>query len=125
MKRKILCASLGAIALALCLAVPALAHHGWAGNEEKDSELTGTVEQPVSLNGPHATMKLRADGQVWDITLAPPPRTEAAGLRADTLPKGAMVTVHGHRNKDPKRFEMKTERVTYNGKVYNVYPDRE
>lgn len=123
MKRKILCASLGAAALALAL--PALPHHGWAGNEEKDSELTGTVEQPVSLNGPHATMKLRSEGQVWDITLAPPPRTESAGLKADTLPKGATVTVHGHRNKDPHRFEMKTERVTYNGKVYNVYPDRE
>ena len=120
MKSRILC-----IALALALAAPALAHHGWAGNEEKDSELTGTVEQPGSRDGPHATMKLRADGQVWDITLAPPPRTAAAGLKADTLPKGAMVTVHGHRNKDPKRFEMKTERVTYNGKVYNVYPDRE
>ena len=24
----------------------------------------------------------------------------------------------------PKRFEVKTERVTYNGKLYNVYPDR-
>ena len=120
MNRKILCAT-----LALAFVVPAFAHHGWAGNEEKDSELTGTVEQPVSLNGPHATMKIRAEGQVWDITLAPPPRTEAAGLKADTLPKGAQVTVHGHRNKDPKRFEMKTERVTYGGKVYNVYPDRE
>jgi hypothetical protein len=32
--------------------------------------------------------------------------------------------VHGHRNKDPNRFEVKTERVTYEGKVFNVYPDR-
>ena len=30
----------------------------------------------------------------------------------------------GHRNKDPKRFEMKTERVTWNSRTFNVYPDR-
>jgi hypothetical protein len=122
MQRTILCAFLASAALVA--GAPAMAHHGWAGNEEKDSELTGTVEQPVSLNGPHATMKIRVDGQLWDLTLAPPPRTEAAGLKADTLPKGAKVTVQGHRNKDPKRFEMKTERVTYEGRLYNVYPDR-
>jgi hypothetical protein len=41
------------------------------------------------------------------------------------LPAGAQVTVSGHRNSDPKKFEIKTERVTYNGRVFNVYPDRE
>jgi len=122
MFRKILCAVLAAAAV--LLAVPAFAHHGWAGNDDKEFELTGTVEQPVSLSGPHATMKIRAEGEVWDITLAPPPRTQAAGLKADSLPKGATVTVHGHRNKDPKRFEIKTERVTYEGKVFDVYPGR-
>ena len=25
---------------------------------------------------------------------------------------------------DPKRFEVKTERVTWNGKTFNVYPGR-
>ena len=70
-------------------------------------------------------MKIRADGQLWDITLAPPARTERAGLKPATLPVGAQVTVSGHRNSDPKRFEIKTERVTYKGTLYNVYPDRD
>jgi hypothetical protein len=38
---------------------------------------------------------------------------------------GAQVKIHGHRNSDPKRFEVKTERVTWNGKTFNVYPDRD
>ncbi len=43
------------------------AHHGWAGNSAKEFELTGTVTTPVSLAGPHATMKIKtADGQIWD-----------------------------------------------------------
>ena len=70
-----------ALALAALVSVPVSAHHGWGGNSEQQSELTGTVEVPVSLAGPHATMKVRVDGQVWDITMAPPNRTQAAGLK--------------------------------------------
>ena len=105
--------------------LPAAAHHGWSGNSQEEFELTGTVEQVVSLAGPHATMKVRAQGQLWDITLAPPARTQAAGLNDKAIPVGSSVTIHGHRNSDPKRFEVKTERVTWNGKTFNVYPDRD
>jgi hypothetical protein len=117
--------SLSAIICALALsAVPAFAHHGWGGNATEEFEITGTVEAPISLAGPHATMKIRAKGQVWDLTLAPPARTSSAGLTEGLIPVGAQVTVHGHRNSDPKRFEIKTERVTWNGRTFNVYPDR-
>jgi hypothetical protein len=115
--------SLGILALSL-LTLPASAHHGWSGNFDQEFELTGTVESPVRLAGPHATMKVRADGKVWDITLAPPARTERAGLKEGTIPVGATVTIHGHRNRDAKRFEIKGERVTWNGRMFNVYPDR-
>jgi len=105
-------------------AIPALAHHGWGGNLDEEFQISGVVESGVSLAGPHATMKLRAEGHVWDLTLAPPARTSEAGLKEGVIPVGAMVTIHGHRNRDPKRYEIKTERVTWNGKVFNVYPDR-
>lgn len=118
-------ASVAAIAAALAIwSVPAVAHHGWGGNSEEEFNLTGVVEQGVSLAGPHATMKIRAQGQVWDVTLAPPARTEGAGLTANVIPVGATVTVHGHRNRDAKRFEVKTERVTWNNRTFSVYPDR-
>jgi hypothetical protein len=105
-------------------AIPAVAHHGWGGNLDEEFELTGVVENGVSLAGPHATMKIKAEGQVWDLTLAPPAATKNAGLTEGIIPVGATVTVHGYRNRDPKRFEMKTERVTWNGRTFNVYPDR-
>ena len=117
-------AGAGVIALVGLLAVPALAHHGWAGNSDQEFEITGTVQKALSLAGPHATMKILADGRVWDLTLAPPARTDGAGLKENTIPVGATVTVHGHRNRDPKRFEIKTERITWNGKTFDVYPDR-
>ena len=116
---------IGAAILALSLSpLPALAHHGWGGNADEEFELTGTVEAGVSLAGPHGTMKIRADGHVWDLTLAPPARTSEAGLKEGAIPVGAKVTIHGHRNRDPKRFEVKTERVIWNGRTFNVYPDR-
>lgn len=117
-------ALLASLVLALA-AAPAPAHHGWGGNATEHMELTGKVEQALSLAGPHATMKLLVDGQSWDLTLAPPPRTAQAGLTETTIPLGATITIRGHRNLDPKRFEIKTERVTYAGKLYNVYPDRD
>jgi hypothetical protein len=117
-----LCAAVFAAAIS---ALPVSAHHGWGGNEDKEFELTGTVVTAVSLAGPHATMKIRAeDGKVWDITLAPPARTERAGLKEGVIPTGSTVTVHGHRNRDSRRLEIKTERVIWNGRTFNVYPDR-
>jgi hypothetical protein len=115
--------SVGILVLSIS-ALPAWAHHGWGGNFDEEFELTGTVDSGVSLAGPHATMKVRADGKVWDITLAPPARTERAGLKEGIIPVGATVTIHGHRNRDAKRFEIKGERVTWNGRTFNVYPDR-
>ena len=101
-----------------------IAHHGWAGYSDEEFEISGTVATPVKLAGAHGTMQIKVDNQVWDITLAPPARVQGAGLTESTIPVGATVTIHGHRHRDPKRFEVKTERVTYNGKLYNVYPDR-
>jgi hypothetical protein len=34
-----------------------------------------------------------------------------------------MVTMHGQRNRDPNRNEMKTIQVEYSGRQYNVYPE--
>lgn len=112
-------------ALLLSIAVPPLsAHHGWAGQQSQESSITGVLVEKVSLAGPHATMKIRVDEQVWSVTLAPSSRTARAGLREDTIPVGATVTVHGHRNSDAKRFEIKTERVVHDGRTYAVYPNR-
>jgi hypothetical protein len=119
-------ASLSAAILGLSFAAGnALAHHGWAGQGTEDFTLKGTVTKDVSLAGPHATMQIKDEkGQVWDLTLAPPPRTQASGLKEGVIPLGSEVTILGKRNLDESKHEVKTERVTYNGKNYDVYPDR-
>jgi hypothetical protein len=111
-------------AISIASTIPAVAHHGWGGNVDEVTAITGAVTEGVKLAGPHGTMKIMtADGKVWDITLAPPFRTSSAGLKPDTIPVGATVTVHGQVNRDPNRFEMKTIQVEYSGRQYNVYPE--
>jgi hypothetical protein len=102
-----------------------IAHHGWGGYLDQQFEITGTLETPVSLAGPHATAKMRVDGKVWDVVLAPSSRTERAGLKEGIIPVGAQITASGHRHRDANKLEIKTERLTWNGKVFAVYPDRD
>lgn len=112
------------VALAL-LSRPVSAHHGWGGYLDAEFEISGTVESPVSLAGPHATMTIKGtDGHIWNLVLAPPPRSQQAGLKDGMIPVGSKVTAHGHRHRDNDRFEVKTERLTWGDKVFNVYPDR-
>src|ERR1700724_2088388 len=115
-----------AAAISIASTIPAFAHHGWGGNVDEVTGMTGMVTEGVKLAGPHGTMKIMtSDGQVWDITLAPPFRTSSAGLKQDTIPVGAMVTVHGQRNRDPNRYEMKTIQAEYAGRHSNLYPEFE
>lgn len=111
------------VAALVLLAFSVQAHHGWSGNTAGELELTGTVVTGVSLAGAHGTMQIEdADGQVWDITLAPGPRTHRAGLHEGTIPVGSEVTVIGERNEDPELFEAKIRRVIWEDEVFDVYP---
>ena len=105
-------------------AIDARAHHGWGGYEAREFEISGTVSTALAVVAPHATMKMQVGAQIWDLTLAPPAQTVKSGLRDANIPVGATITAHGHRSVNPKNFEIKTERLTYNGKIFNVYPDR-
>jgi hypothetical protein len=114
----------GVVLVSLALAAPAGAHHGWAEYEDAQFEITGTLASPVSLAGPHGTATIRADDDVWELVFAPSTRTARAGLTEDVIPVGDTVTASGHRHRDPQELEVKTERLTWNGKLFNVYPDR-
>lgn len=118
--------SVTAVIAAGCLlfSLPVAAHHGWSGYFNEEFKITGTVDTPVSFAGPHATMKIKADGQVWDLVLSAGTRAAAAGLKEGMIPVGAQVTAFGHRHRDSKKFEVKTERLSWNGRTFNVYPDR-
>ena len=112
------------VLMAVAMAALVSAHHGWSEYQDEQSEITGTLETPVSLAGPHATAQIRVGKELWDVVLAPSTRTAAAGLTEDVIPVDATVTASGHRHLDAATLEIKTERLTWNATVFNVYPER-
>ena len=113
------------VVMAMAIAAPVSAHHGWSEYGDEQFEITGTLATGVSLAGPHGTARIKADDEVWDLVFAPSSRTASAGLTEDVIPVGDTVTASGHRHLDESTLEIKTERLTWNGKVFNVYPDRD
>ena len=56
-------------------------------------------------------------GQPW--------RNDRAGLKEEMLGVGREVTVSGQRAADPGDKKVKAERVIIDGKLYNLYPNRD
>jgi hypothetical protein len=119
MNAKTLLAGL-AVAIALpaaALPVSAWAHHGWAGQEDTPTTLQGTIISS-SYTAPHGKLEIIAADQTrWTITLAPPTRMSARGLKADMLKAGEKVTIIGNRNLDHRIMELKAARITVGGKT--------
>ena len=124
MYRKI--ALLGASSLLLAgISAQVAAHHGWGGQERAQMDISGTVHTAAQIGQPHGSMQIEDEnGQIWDITLASGSRAQRAGLVDDVFPVGAEVTVRGNRSSNPNRYELKSVRVTMDGKNFDLYPER-
>lgn len=115
---------LAAAALAAAaFAAPSAAHHGWDGYLDEEFALSGAVVS-ANLGGPHGLIRLRVGRQTWDVVLSPPTRIQRAGLTRAAIPAGTRVTARGHRHRDPRTLEMKTERLVVGNRTFNLYPER-
>ena len=68
-------------------------------------------------------MKLQADAKSWDFSWLPPGGSERAGLKDDVIPVGA-TTFMDIAIAMPSGSRSRLERVIWNGRTFNVYPDR-
>jgi hypothetical protein len=97
----------------------AWAHHGWSSYDaEKVIKVTAPVTD-VSWGNPHGGAKVRYQGKVWDVVLAPVARMQARGLTPAMLAPGKDVTLEGYPRKDGVA-EMRIERVTVDGKTVEL-----
>jgi hypothetical protein len=109
----------GLLAALMLVATSALAHHGWSGyDHSKPVTLAGTITE-VSYTYPHATIKLDVSGKNWLAVLAPPSRMSARGIAGSGLKIGTTATVEGFVSRDDPA-EMRAERITLGGKVYEL-----
>ena len=102
----------------------AWAHHGWAWAEAVTAELTGVIVD-ARLGNPHGELTVDVAGEKWLVEVGQPWRNERAGLTDAMLAKGVKLTVAGHRHADPKKKAFKAERVSIEGRRYDLYPDRD
>lgn len=102
----------------------ALAHHGWGWASGEQFEITGRITA-VRLGNPHGEVTIEAEGAAWEVEVGQPWRNARAGLTEALLAVGTVITVSGHRADDPDVRVVKAERVTIDGKTYDLYPDRD
>ena len=108
-----------ALAAALLVATPAVAHHGWGSYDAaKIFTITAPVEH-LDWSNPHAHLQLRHQGEMWEATLAPLSRMQLRGLSQEMLKPGTTVAVEGYPSTRTPR-EMRAERITVAGKTVEL-----
>jgi hypothetical protein len=97
----------------------AFAHHGWGGYKEK-LEFTVTITA-LKLGNPHDRLVATdADGNEWNLLLAPPARNRRFGFSDESISVGDVVELYGQ--KHPKRRELKVHCIYLDGE--NIYTYR-
>ena len=98
--------SLSVASATVLLAISALAtaHHGWRGYTETH-EMTVTVTE-LALRNPHDRLiVVDADGNEWNLLLAPPARNRRFGFSEESVSVGDELALFGQ--KHPSRNEVK------------------
>ena len=106
-------------ALLLLVAGPALAHHGWGSYDAANPD---TVTGPVltsKFENPHVTLTMRGQDKEWTVTLAPPSRMTNRGAVAAVVAVGKTVSAFGYPS-TAQKDEMRAERITVDGKTYEM-----
>jgi hypothetical protein len=97
----------------------ALAHHGWGSYDaSKPVTVTGPIVTSTFEN-PHATITVGASDKVWTVTLAPTSRMNNRGATEKVVAVGQNVSAYGYPSTVDKD-EMRAERITVNGKTYEM-----
>jgi Family of unknown function (DUF6152) len=97
----------------------AFAHHGWGSY---DAAKPVTVTGPIvtsKFENPHATITVKASDKVWTVTLAPTSRMTNRGATEKIIAVGNTVSAYGYPS-TVERDEMRAERITVDGKTYEM-----
>jgi hypothetical protein len=105
--------------LALLIALPALAHHGWGSYDADKTLRFDAAPIEVRLRNPHAEIVVERDSQRWLVVLAPLARMTSRGLAEGALVVGKTITIEGYPRLDGTR-ELRAERIVVDGKTIEL-----
>lgn len=100
----------------------AFAHHGWTWADAGQIELTGIIAS-ITIAPPHPIIEVDAEGEMWTVELGNPNQTARSGFVEGSAEVGQEIVVLGNRASDGA-LRMKAVRITVEGQVFDIYPDR-
>ena len=110
--------------LAVGLALPGQAHHGWSWTTGGNVEVFGIIKT-AKLGNPHGVLTVDAEGTVWTVEVGQPWRNKRAGLRDGDLAVGVEIRIIGEPAADIEEKRVKAERLFIGKREYVLYPDRD
>ncbi|WP_162906840.1 DUF6152 family protein [Algihabitans albus] len=108
----------------VAVGAPASAHHGWRWTDDGTFELTGVIRE-ARLGNPHGILEVDAEEERWIVEVGQPWRNEQAGLTDALLSVGREIVASGQRASDETELRMKAERLSIDGVLYDLYPNRD
>jgi Family of unknown function (DUF6152) len=97
----------------------AFAHHGWGSYDAaKPVTVTGPI-MTSKFENPHATITVKGSDKVWTVTLAPTSRMSSRGATEKVVAVGNDVSAYGYPS-TVEKDEMRAERITVDGKTYEM-----
>jgi Family of unknown function (DUF6152) len=108
-----------AFAALFALTSTAAAHHGWGSYDAaKPVTVAGSILTSKYEN-PHASITVRATDKVWTVTLAPTSRMTNRGALPELVAVGKTISAYGYPS-TVEKDEMRAERITVDGKTYEM-----
>jgi hypothetical protein len=101
------------------LAGPAIAHHGWGSYDAAKPVTVAGAILTSKYENPHVTLTVRGSDKVWTVTLAPTSRMINRGAIDKLVAVGKTVSAYGYPS-TAQRDEMRAERITVDGKTYEM-----
>lgn len=105
--------------VALMATTAAWAHHGWGSYDASEKFTLEAPIQMVTWQNPHVHVMVQYQSATWEVTLAPVSRMTRRGLSEELLKPGTAIAAEGYPStRNP--HEMRAERITVAGKVYEM-----
>jgi len=110
---------LGSVFVALVLAAPAAAHHGWGSYDAAKPVTVAGKIMSSKYENPHVAITVQAADKVWTVSLAPTSRMTTRGAVAEMVSVGEQISAYGYPSTADKD-EMRSERITVDGKTVEM-----
>jgi hypothetical protein len=97
----------------------AFAHHGWGSYDAAKPVTVAGAIITSKYENPHALVTVRSEGKVWTVTLAPTSRMSSRGASEKVVAVGKSISAYGYPS-TATPDEMRAERITVDGKTYEM-----